>query len=137
MAYTFKLDIFNHDITIVGGVFKRIDGAAEICQRIKVALWHYYQEYFLNREHGIPYYEKNNNGIGIMGSKLSQQTILNIFRHKIMEVPGVVEVKSINMEHIGRDYFLSCVVNVRSSENDSNIEEMNINSIEVGGQYGG
>ena len=53
MSYTLKLDTFNHDIRILNGKFERISGAAEVCQRVKVALWHYFQEYFLNREHGI------------------------------------------------------------------------------------
>ena len=136
MAYTFKLDIFNHDITIVDGKFKRVSGSAEICQRVKVALWHYYQEYFLNRDHGVPYYQKNNSGIAILGSKLSDQTIYNIFRQKIMEIPGVLQVKSMNIEHVMRDCFFSCAILVRS-DNGDNIEEIAMSNLNIGGQYAG
>ena len=132
MSYTLKLDHFEHDIRIVDGKFERISGANEVCQRVKVALWHYLGEYFLNRESGIPYYSKRNDAQGILGSKMSQQTVYNIFRSKILAVPGVLRVKNANITKIGRNYYYSCSIVVAPGADGTN-EEMTIQNISIGG----
>lgn len=133
MSYTLKLDVFNHDIKIRGGKFERINGASEVCQRVKVALWHYFGEYFLNRPAGIPYYQKNNVGFAIMGSKMSQQTLYNLLRKKIMAVPGVLQVKSANISRIGREYYFSCSIIVQQGPSDGAGQEIAIQNISLGG----
>lgn len=133
MAYTFKLDVFNHDIQIRDGKIVRISGASEVCQRVKVALWHYFGEYFLDREHGIPYYQKNNAGVAILGSKMSQQTLYNLLRQKIMEVPGVLQVKTANITRIGRDYYFSCKIIVQHGPADGVGQEIEVQNISLAG----
>lgn len=133
MAYTLKLDNFSHDIKIRNGKFERIGGASEVCQRVKIALWHYFGEYFLNREHGIPYYSKKNIGDAILGSKMSRQTLYNLFRKKILAVPGVLQVKQANISRIGRDYYYSCSIIVAPGPNDESIHQIEIQNISIGG----
>ena len=133
MSYTLKLDTFNHDIKIRGGKFERINGAAEVCQRVKVALWHYFGEYFLDREHGIPYYSKKNIGEAILGSKMSRQTLYNLLRQKILAVPGVLQVKETNISRIGRDYYYSCSIIVAPGPNDAPSRQVEIQNIAIGG----
>lgn len=133
MSYTLKLDTFSHDLIINGGKFKRISGAAEVCQRVKIALWHYFDEYFLDRQHGIPYYSKKNIGDAIMGSKMSRQTLYNLFRKKILAVPGVLQVKQANITRLGRDYYYSCKIIVAPGPKDTAIQEIQIQNIALGG----
>lgn len=134
MSYTLKLDTFNHDITIRNGNFVRINGSNEVCQRVKIALQHYFGEYFLNRQNGLPYYQKNNTGVAILGSKMSQQTVYNLLRKKILAIPGVKQVKEANITHIGRDYYFSCKIIVKLGPLDDRGHEMLIQNVNIGGE---
>ena len=133
MAYTLKLDTFNHDLILKNGHFQRVNGSSEVCQRVKVALWHYFKEYFLNREHGIPYYSSKNIGDAVMGSKMSRQTLYNLFRKKIMDVPGVLQVKNANITRIGRSYYYSCSIVVTPGPGDTGVQNIDIQNIALGG----
>lgn len=69
---------------------------AEILQRIKVRLRFFKGEWYLNTEHGVPYFDDaldNNGGSeenGILGSKsLDNNIIESIFRKAILSVEGV------------------------------------------------
>jgi len=92
MTYTMALGKFNHDIGISGGKFKLVTGADEVRQRVKVAVWHYLSEYFLDTPQGVPYYTQ------IMGRKNGASEVSVILRNKILRVPGVVRVVSFTVE---------------------------------------
>lgn len=60
------------------------DTDEEILQRIKIRLRFFKGEWFLNTEHGIPYFQD------ILGSKsLDNNIIESIFRKAILDVKGV------------------------------------------------
>ena len=132
MSYTMKLDVFSHDLHIRGGRLERINGSAEVCQRVKIALWHYQGEYFLNRQNGVPYYPNENVGEYIMGSKMSRQTIYNILRQKILSVPGVLQVSDARISRIGRDYYYSCRIVVESNSGIEQTEQIEIQNVSIG-----
>lgn len=132
MAYTLKLDTFSHDLTIKNGHLVRVSGADEVRQRIKIALWHYFNEYFLNRPNGLPYYQQKNAGISILGSKMSRQTIYNIIREKILSIPGVLAIKNAQITKSGRDYYYSCSVTVQRGPADGGIQDITIQNISIG-----
>ena len=90
MAFTWLLNS-NHDLSIKNGKLRIVYGADEVKQRILVALRHYYQEYFLDVPDGVPWYEV------ILGSK-DKKTAELIIRRKILEVPGVVGIASLNVQ---------------------------------------
>ena len=97
MAFTFALN-GRHDLSInPRGRLVRVYGPDEVKQRILVALRHYWQEYFLNVQDGVPWYEV------ILGSK-NKKTIELIIRRAILEVPGVVTVSSLVIQYSNTDH---------------------------------
>lgn len=132
MAYTLKLDTFSNDLQIRQGKLVRLSGADEVRQRVKVLLWHYLSEYFLNRPGGMPYYKSNPSVISILGSKISSQTLYNIMREKIMSVPGVLRLTNANISKQGRNYFYSCQILVQRGPGDKEGESVMIQSLEIG-----
>lgn len=127
MAFTLKLDVFNHDLKIKNGKFVRVQGADEVRQRIKVALWHHFDEYFLNRPNGLPWYQS------ILGSKMPQETLQTILRQKIQSVPGVIQVLSLQISRIGRDYTASVTALVERGPADGQ-SMISIDGILLGGE---
>ena len=133
MCYTFKLDYFSNDLKInSSGHFERIRGADEVCQRVKIALNHQFSEYFLNRLSGVPYYMNDDEGNRILGSKNSEQLIYNILRKKILDVPGVLQVKSPSLTKMGRKYYFSCSILVQKGIGKQEESEFEITNLEIG-----
>jgi len=132
MAYTMKLDYFKNDLVIdSSGHFELISGGQEVCQRVRVALQHQFAEYFLNRLGGVPYYTKDRNKSQVLGSKNSEQLICNLLRKKLLDVPGVLQVKNPSITRMGRDYYFSCSILVQDDSGNSNIE-YEITNIQIG-----
>lgn len=89
MTFTMALGQFSHDVRVgPGGTFERVQGADEVRQRVKVAVWHYLAEYFLDTPQGVPYYTQ------VMGRKNGAADVSAILRNKILRVPGVIRVVS-------------------------------------------
>ena len=112
--------------------FNYISGGEEVCQRVRVALQHQFSEYFLNRLGGIPYYTKNENQIKILGSKNSDQLICNLLRKKLLDVPGVLQVKSPSITKMGRNYYFSCSILVETNGQQNSSSEYEITNIQIG-----
>lgn len=120
MSFAFYLDPSNHDIRIENGRIRIVHGAAEVAQRIKVALWHYQGEYFLDVEDGTPWYEQ------ILGNKNNADQVGLILRRRILGVPGVVRIEQFNLifDPTGRDFSVSAKVIVDANgEQAITIEE--------------
>lgn len=132
MAYTLKLDYYTNDLIIKAGHFQRISGGQEVCQRVRIALQHQFSEYFLNRLGGIPYYSKNEEQIKILGSKNSEQIICNLLRKKILDVPGVLQVKNPSITRMGRKYYFSCSIIVGNNSQTDTDTEYEITNIQIG-----
>lgn len=133
MPYTLKLDYFSNDLKInSSGHFERIDGEDEVCQRVRIALRHEFSEYFLNRLGGVPYYTKNEEQIKILGSKTSDQFICNLLRKKILEVPGVLQVRNPSIVRVGRKCYFSCSVIIQKQDGVNYGSEYDITNIEIG-----
>lgn len=114
MAWTLKLDQFTHDLKIVDGKLQRLNGADEVRQRIKVAIWHYIEEYFLNIPNGVPWYEQ------ILGRKNGSNIVSKILRRKILKTPGVIRIVDfqVRFDTITRTFFLSARVQVEGNQFD-------------------
>ncbi|MBL4769529.1 MAG: hypothetical protein JKY94_17785 [Rhodobacteraceae bacterium] len=87
MAWDFALGKDTNDFGISGGTFVRINGADEVVQRIRTAIWHLLDEYFLNVDNGLPWY----NG-GILGRTREAGEVDALLRRKILSVPGVLSI---------------------------------------------
>ena len=113
--------------------FNYISGTQEVCQRVRILLQHQFSEYFLNRLGGIPYYRNNEEQIKLLGSKNSDQIICNILRKKIMNVPGVLQVKSPSISKIGRQCYFSCSILVDGENEISFNQQYEIANLQIGG----
>ena len=87
MAFTWK--VTNDDLTIKDGKFESVSKKDEVAQRLKTALLHEYDEYFLNYTNGVPWYQS------ILGSRNTKNAEL-IFRKIALDVPGVISVIGLN-----------------------------------------
>jgi len=121
MPFTLALN-GNHDLSITSrGKFALIYGPDEVKQRILVALRHYWQEYFLNVQDGVPWYEV------ILGSK-NKKTIELIIRRSILDVPGVIGIVSLEVQlstTITRQLEIYGTVEVQKYEGTLNTVAMN------------
>ena len=87
MAFTWK--VTNDDLAIKDGKFEIVSKKDEVAQRLKTALLHEYDEYFLNYTNGVPWYQS------ILGSRNTKNAEL-IFRKLALDVPGVISVIGLN-----------------------------------------
>ena len=108
MTYTWKLNEA-HDLQVRHGSIGVVYGADEVRQRIAIALQHYWQEYFLNVQDGVPWYEV------LLGTK-SKKTVEAIIRRNILDVPGVVGISYLNIIKTGRDWAISTTVEIYTGE---------------------
>jgi len=90
----------------------------EILQRIKVRLRFFKDEWFLNSEHGLPYFQDLINPEAsdpyILGSKNLDLNILeSIFREQILDVEGVKGLIESSVDYVGIErkitYFFQAV----------------------------
>lgn len=90
----------------------------EILQRIKVRLRFFKDEWFLNSEHGIPYFQDiispEASDPYILGNKSLDLNILeSIFREQILDVEGVKGLIESSVDYVGTDrkltYFFQAV----------------------------
>lgn len=94
MSFTLKLDVFSHDLSInKSGKFLRVSGSDEVRQRVKIALYHYQKEYFLNIPNGVPWHD------GLLGLKGDKNTLSNTIRKKILQVPGVIRIAEFRLNY--------------------------------------
>ena len=107
MTWTLRLDQFSHDARIVDGKFQRVRGSDEVRQRVKVAIWHYIREYFLNVPDGVPWYEQ------ILGRKSGTDLVSQLLRRRILQTPGVIRIV---------DFFVDFNTTTRTFEVESEIE---------------
>lgn len=82
----------SNDIYFKNGRLVLINGSntdLEILQRIKVRLRFFQGEWFLNTDHGIPYFQN------ILGTKnLNLDVVQSLFQAQILEVEGVKDMIS-------------------------------------------
>ena len=102
---------------------------AEILQRIKVRLRFFKDEWFLNSEHGVPYFrdivETEASDIYILGSKSLDLNILeSIFREQILDVEGVKGLIESSVDYVGTQrkitYFFQ-VVSINNTKINDNL----------------
>lgn len=82
------LDPLTHDMVFTNGKTEVTQTQAEIvAQRLKITLYTFLGEWFLDRDVGIPYYQQ------IFGKVRSKSAIDVIFQNAISADPGVAEIK--------------------------------------------
>ena len=79
----------NHDLDLSN--LTLTDGAERVRQQIKVTLLTFLGEWFLNTDHGVPYFEQ------ILKKAPSRAAIEAVIRAKVKDVPGVVSVSEMRL----------------------------------------
>lgn len=82
-----KLDLTNGDCVFVNGETTVISEPGQnVAQRLYIMLRTFAGEWYLNTDHGIPYFQS------ILGQKTTAQAIDLIFQQKILAEQGVQEI---------------------------------------------
>jgi hypothetical protein len=112
---TFALDS-NNDLYFSNKKLTIISGSntdEEIVQRLRVRLKFFKDEWFLNSEHGLPYFED------ILGNKnLDLNIIESILREQILNIEGIREIveSSIDYDENKREvHYLISIVSINNS----------------------
>ena len=95
-------------LTIISGT----NTDEEILQRIKVRLRFFKDEWFLNSEHGLPYFQD------ILGTKnVDINVIESLFREQLLDIEGVKEIQESSIDYAGTDRQLSYAFSAISINN--------------------
>ncbi|QLB23309.1 hypothetical protein [Phocoenobacter skyensis] len=79
-----------HDL-VLDGDFKFISGAEKIAQQIKVTLLTFKGEWFLDNEHGVPYFDY------VLVKNPAREQVEAILRKAIKDVPDVLGVQNLKL----------------------------------------
>lgn len=93
MAYDLALNRNMHDIQLVNGDFLVIDNKERVAQQLKITLWEWVGEWFLDARDGVPYQEY----ILVKNPNLSH--IRQILTDKIMSVEGVTRINTLDLKY--------------------------------------
>lgn len=101
MAYDLALSARSHDLIIKDGDFVLIDNAERIAQQIKISLWEWRGEWFLDSRDGVPYSEY----ITVKNPNLNH--IRKVLTDTILAVDGVNRVDSMMLNYDRKERTLS------------------------------
>jgi len=105
------LDPQTHDLVFVNGVATVTQTPSEIvAQRLKVKLYTFLGEWFLDTSIGVPYFQQ------IFGKVRSKSSIDVIFQTIISEDEGVAEIREFNSEMSVGDRGYTMTFKVRASD---------------------
>ena len=106
------LDPITHDLVFVNGESPVTQTQAEIvAQRLKITLYTFLGEWFLDRTIGVPYFQQ------IFGKGRTNSAVDVIFQRFISNDPGVIEIREFQstLEPQGRGYVMTFSVRVANN----------------------
>lgn len=107
------LDTATNDLVFINGVATVAQTQSEIvAQRLKITLYTFLGEWFLDTTLGVPYFQQ------IFGKGRTKQTVDVIFQNIIAADPGVIEIREFSsvMDTAGRGYTMTFAVRVSATE---------------------
>lgn len=109
-----KLDFASGDLLFKNGPLTREYTTQPltqtVAQRLFIMLRTFQGEWFLNVQHGVPYWQS------ILGKKTSKASVDLIFQQKILAERGVKEITYFKSTLINRNYSLSVKVKVSTGD---------------------
>lgn len=93
MAYDIALNTKTHDIAIDSGNFRLIDNKERIAQQLRITLWEWLGEWFLDARDGVPYREY------ILVKNPNMKHIRQVISDNIMKVAGVNRIDELNLNY--------------------------------------
>ena len=91
MAYDIALSTKTHDIVVDSGNFRLIDNKERIAQQLRITLWEWLGEWFLDARDGVPYREY------ILVKNPNMKHIRQVLSESIMKVDGVNRIEELNL----------------------------------------
>lgn len=102
----------NGDLDLSTGSPQLVTGANAVAQNLRIRLRFFLGEWFLDQRLGVPYFEQ------ILGRKLKQPLVQEIFKQVIVTTPGVEELLAFALTFDGRTRQLSLTFRVRALSGD-------------------
>jgi len=93
MAYDLALNRGTHDLQLVNGDFLVIDHKERIAQQLRITLWEWLGEWFLDARDGVPYREY------ILVKNPNMKHIRQVLSEHIMKVEGVNRIDELNLNY--------------------------------------
>ena len=93
MAYDIALNAKTHDISIDSGNLRLIDNKERIAQQLRITLWEWLGEWFLDARDGVPYREY------ILVKNPNMKHIRQVLSENIMKVGGVNRIDELNLKY--------------------------------------
>ena len=91
MAYDLALSRGTHDLQLVNGDFLVIDNKERIAQQLRVTLWEWLGEWFLDARDGVPYREY------ILVKNPNMKHIRQVLSDNIAKIEGVNRIEELNL----------------------------------------
>ena len=93
MAYDIALNAKTHDIAVNSGNVRLIDNKERIAQQLRITLWEWLGEWFLDARDGVPYREY------ILVKSPNMKHIRQVLSESIMKVDGVNRIDELNLKY--------------------------------------
>ena len=115
----------NNDLVIEGGDFVFARGLDAIQQSCRIALQMFEEEWFLDLDVGIPYFQE------ILGFKpdVAVRAATVAFTAELLSVSGVVAVTRMDVEYVGATRTMSVVWQVKTALGDTPPDTITLNTI--------
>ncbi len=85
----------NNDLVVSSGSLKTVEQGAEVVQHVRSRLLFYLEEWFLDLDAGVPYFQE------IFTKPANLANIESIFKTKILRTPGVERLTDFSMDYQG------------------------------------
>jgi hypothetical protein len=96
MALVHTVDADNpneHDLRLTNGHLTFLEGHEAIAQKVKIRLWFFRGEWFLDQREGIPYWTK------VLVKNPDVPALEAMFRRIIQSSPGIAAVEKISLDY--------------------------------------
>jgi hypothetical protein len=108
----FKIDPLTGDIVHDGRRLQRVADLEAIAQSLRTRLATFKGEWFLDENYGVPWFQT------ILGTKIPQAAIREVFRKVIAETPGVAQILKLELREtsVAREFVLAFTVSTDLGE---------------------
>ena len=93
MAYDLALNRGTHDLQLINGDFLVIDNKERIAQQLRITLWEWLGEWFLDARDGVPYREY------ILVKNPNMNHIRQVLTENIAKIEGVNRIDELNLSY--------------------------------------
>lgn len=115
IARDIQLDLVTHDVLVTDDL-QLVAGGAAIAQAVKIRLLFFKEEWFLDLDQGMPYWQE------ILGKKTTASVLRSIFRDQILDTPGILELPTLSLAFNGSSRELAMSFKATTDLGELNVE---------------